>query len=200
VKFPHVVGCLHPTHAKSLDFRLYAWKPFNDRTIQIRVYIIGHVLLEYERIRVYLFIISECHVFMKAPASDRGGTVRRPLYFCRRHVPNGMSRCCPVDKLAAAAPPRMLTNGNEASSVRRWLRWPPTCAWPSTPRHPPASAPTPYAPHPPRHPRFLRPTPAPCLQLPQHVPTGRCALSLLRTPAVGEWLRGRDIAGHLCLW
>jgi len=70
VKFPEVVECLHPTPAKSLDLRSSTFKPFYDGTIQIRVYIIGLVLFEYEYIRVNLSIISECHLFMKAPGYD----------------------------------------------------------------------------------------------------------------------------------
>jgi len=70
VKLPEVVGCLHPAHSKSLDLRLSTLKPFNDHTIQVRVYKIVLVLFEYEYIRIYLSIISECPLFMKAPDQD----------------------------------------------------------------------------------------------------------------------------------
>jgi len=67
VKLSEVVGCLHPTHAESLDLRLSTLEPLNSGTMQIRVCKIGPVIFEYEYIRVYLSIISECHLFMKAP-------------------------------------------------------------------------------------------------------------------------------------
>jgi len=67
VKLPEVVGCLHPRHAKSLDLRLSTLEPLNSGIMQIRVCKIGPAIFEYEYIRVYLSIISECHLFMKAP-------------------------------------------------------------------------------------------------------------------------------------
>jgi len=70
VKLPEVVGCLHPTHAKSLNLRLSTFEPSNSGTMQIRVYKIGPVIFECEYIRVYLSIISECHIFMKAPGTE----------------------------------------------------------------------------------------------------------------------------------
>jgi len=33
VKLPEVVGCLHPTHAKSLDLRLSTLEPLNSGTM-----------------------------------------------------------------------------------------------------------------------------------------------------------------------
>jgi len=66
VKLPKVVGCLHPTHADSLDLRFSTLEPLNSGTMQIRVCKIGPVIFEYECIRVYVSIISECHLVMKA--------------------------------------------------------------------------------------------------------------------------------------
>jgi len=71
VKSPELVECLHPTQAKSLDLRLSSLDPFNGGIIQISVSKIGLVNFEYEYIRVYLSIMSECHLFMKAPDWDR---------------------------------------------------------------------------------------------------------------------------------
>ena len=77
MKLPEVVGFLHPTHAKSLDLRLSTLEPLNSGTMQIRVCKIGPVIFEYEYIRLYLSIISECHLFMKAPASNPQRSCRR---------------------------------------------------------------------------------------------------------------------------
>jgi len=73
VKLPEVVGCLRPRHAKSLDLRLSTLEPLNRGTMQIRVCKIGPVIFESEYIRVYLSIISECHLFMKAPGLPSWG-------------------------------------------------------------------------------------------------------------------------------
>ena len=70
MKLPEVVGCLHPRHAKSLDLRLSTLEPLNSGIMQIRVCKIGPVIFEYEYIRVYLSIMSECHLFMNAPGGD----------------------------------------------------------------------------------------------------------------------------------
>jgi len=59
VKLRELVGCLHATHAKSLDLRLSTLEPLNSGTMQIRVCKIGPVLFDYEYIRVYVSIISE---------------------------------------------------------------------------------------------------------------------------------------------
>jgi len=67
VKFPKVVGCLHPTHVKSLDMRLSTLEPLYGGTMQIRVCKIGLILSEYEKVRVYLSIMSDCRLFMKDP-------------------------------------------------------------------------------------------------------------------------------------
>ena len=77
MKLPEVVGCLHPRHAKSLDLRLSTLEPLNSGIMQIRVCKIGPVIFEYENIRVYLSIISECHLFMKAPGADMSSAARR---------------------------------------------------------------------------------------------------------------------------
>jgi len=45
VKLPEVVGCLHPTHAKSLDLRLSTLEPINSGTMQIRICKIGPLFL-----------------------------------------------------------------------------------------------------------------------------------------------------------
>ena len=70
MKFPELVECLHPTQAKSLELRLSSLEPLNGGNIQIRVCKIGLVIFEYEYIRVYLSIISECRLFMKAPGHE----------------------------------------------------------------------------------------------------------------------------------
>ena len=54
-----------------MDFRLSTSEPFDGGTIQIRVRIIGLVYFEYAYILVYLSIISECPLFMKAPVHNR---------------------------------------------------------------------------------------------------------------------------------
>jgi len=50
-----------------VDLCLSTLEPYNGGTIQIRVRKIGLVMFEYEYIGVYLSILSECHLFMKAP-------------------------------------------------------------------------------------------------------------------------------------
>ena len=70
MKFPELARCLLPTQAKYLVLRSSSLEPINGGTIQIRVCKIGLVNFEYEYIRVYLSNISECHLFMKAPAFD----------------------------------------------------------------------------------------------------------------------------------
>jgi len=63
-------------------------------TTQIRVCKIGLVLLESEYIRVYVSIISECHLFMKAPGGHPSRLWGRG---CRRH-----SRSIGVGRVAQA--------------------------------------------------------------------------------------------------
>ena len=70
MKLSEVVACLHPTHAKSLDLRLSTLEPLNSGIMQMRVCKIGPVIFEYEHIRVYLSIISECQLFMKSPGRE----------------------------------------------------------------------------------------------------------------------------------
>jgi len=67
VTFLELVRCLHPTQAKSLDFDLSSLQPINGCTIQIRLCKVRLVIFEYEHIRRYQSIISEYHLFMKAP-------------------------------------------------------------------------------------------------------------------------------------
>ena len=81
MKFPEVVSYLHLSIAKSLDLRVSTLEPLNGGIIQMRVCKIGLVLFEYEFIRVYVSIISECPVFMKAPARcSVGPAVLSPLF------------------------------------------------------------------------------------------------------------------------
>ena len=70
MKFPEVVGCLHLTHAKSLDLCVSTVVPLNGGTIQTRICRIELVLFESEYTRVCLSITSESPSFMKAPGGE----------------------------------------------------------------------------------------------------------------------------------